>query len=224
MFLVLEGLDGAGKSTQVKQIQQMLDEQGVKYKYLHFPRFDAPIYGELIARFLRGELGALDQVDPSLVALIYAGDRKQAADMIRDWLKSDYVVIVDRYVYSNIAYQCAKVVDAAERDILAQWIKELEYQFNDIPKPDLTLFLDVPFKFTKRKLTEVREGDDRNYLKGAEDIHEASLDLQECVRRVYLDQAARFGEIKVVDCANEQGDMLPPQMIFEKIKEHYQNV
>lgn len=221
MFLVLEGLDGAGKSTQVKQLQQMLDQQAVKYKYLHFPRFDAPVYGELIARFLRGELGALEQVDPSLVALIYAGDRKDAAKMIRNWLKSDYVVIVDRYVYSNIAYQCAKVADVEKRDELALWIKELEYVFNDIPKPDLTLFLDVPFKFTKRKLTETREGDDRGYLKGAEDIHEASLDLQESVRRVYLDQAVRFGEIKVVDCADAEGEMLPPQVIFEKIKEHY---
>ena len=97
-FIVLEGLDGAGKSTQVRMLQERLSAQGFAYEYLHFPRFDAPVYGELVARFLRGELGALDQVNPYLVALIYAGDRAEAAPMIRRWLEAGKFVIVDRYV------------------------------------------------------------------------------------------------------------------------------
>ena len=52
MFIVLEGLDGAGKSTQVRMLRQLLSERGVESEYVHFPRFDAPVYGELIARFL----------------------------------------------------------------------------------------------------------------------------------------------------------------------------
>lgn len=71
-LIVLEGLDGAGKSTQIDLLQQLLASRGLRYEYLHFPRFDAPIYGELIARFLRGELGAVDAVDPYVVALLYA--------------------------------------------------------------------------------------------------------------------------------------------------------
>lgn len=85
-LIVLEGLDGAGKSTQVNKLQQMLASCGIGYEYLHFPRFDAPVYGELIARFLRGELGEVGAVDPYIVALLYAGDRPNAAPMIRNWL------------------------------------------------------------------------------------------------------------------------------------------
>ena len=63
MFVVLEGLDGAGKSTQVRRLRRFFEERGLGVEYLHFPRFDAPVYGELIARFLRGEFGAADEVD-----------------------------------------------------------------------------------------------------------------------------------------------------------------
>ena len=95
-LIVLEGLDGAGKSTQIDLLQQLLASRGLRYEYLHFPRFDAPIYGELIARFLRGELGAVDAVDPYVVALLYAGDRADAAPVIRRWLDEGKFVILDR--------------------------------------------------------------------------------------------------------------------------------
>lgn len=57
-LIVLEGLDGAGKTTQTELLKERLESRGLRYEYLHFPRFDAPVYGGLIARFLRGELGA----------------------------------------------------------------------------------------------------------------------------------------------------------------------
>ena len=216
-FIVLEGLDGAGKSTQVKMLQEYLSSKGHRYEYLHFPRFDAPVYGDLVARFLRGELGALDQVNPYLVALIYAGDRAEAASMIRSWLDEGKFVIVDRYVYSNVGYQCAKVDDPAEREQLRQWIVDLEYQHNAIPQPDLSLFLDVPFSFTQRKLTEQRDGDDRQYLHGKQDIHEASLSLQERVRRVYLEQTTHDPRFRVIECTDAKDEMSAPKAIFERI-------
>ena len=221
MFIVIEGLDGAGKSTQLAKIQQMLSEAGKEYEYLHFPRFGAPVYGDLIARFLRGELGGIESVNPYLAALIYAGDRQDAAPMIRGWLDRGKVVIVDRYVYSNIGYQCAKIEDATEKERLKKWILDLEYVHNDIPRPDLSLFLDVPFKFTRRKLTESRTGDDRDYLKGKQDIHEASLTLQERVRQVYLDCAAGDGSFRVIECGDHSGEMLPPDEIFKKISDEF---
>ena len=109
MFVVLEGLDGAGKSTQVRRLRRFFEERGLGVEYLHFPRFDAPVYGELIARFLRGEFGAADEVDSYLVALLFAGDRAGAAAQIRAWLAGGRVVLLDRYVWSNVAYQCAKL-------------------------------------------------------------------------------------------------------------------
>ena len=219
MFIVLEGLDGAGKSTQIAKLREMFRTKGVESEYLHFPRFDAPVYGELIARFLRGDLGSVESVNPYLVALLYAGDRADAAAMIREWIAAGKVVIVDRYVYSNIGYQCAKIADSAERNTLREWILHTEFEEFGIPKPDLSLFLDVPFAFTERKLTEVREGEDRDYLQGGKDIHEASLDLQRRVREVYLESAALNEDLKVVNCSTEDGGMASPDAIFERIME-----
>ena len=220
MLIALEGLDGAGKSTQVRQLREWLEEQGKTVEYLHFPRFDTPVYGDLVARFLRGELGAVNDVNPYLVALIYAGDRKEAASTINRWLADGIVVIIDRYVTSNIAYQCAKLGPDKEKKALREWILRLEYESNAIPQPDITLFLDVPFAFTEKNLSLNREGNDREYLLGKADIHEASLDLQRAVRQVYLDEARLDPAVKTVPCSDENGGMLPPERTFEKIKTH----
>ena len=220
MFIVLEGLDGAGKSTQITKLKEMFNQRGVATEYLHFPRFDAPVYGDLIACFLRGDLGTVEGVNPYLVALLYAGDRADAAKTIKGWLAEDKVVIVDRYVYSNIGYQCAKFPAGKERDTLREWILRTEFEEFAIPRPDVSLFLDVPFSFTERKLTETREGDDRSYLQGGKDIHEASLDLQRRVREVYLEAAACSGDIKVVDCSTAEGAMATPEEIYERIMRH----
>ena len=220
MFIVLEGLDGAGKSTQITKLKEMFNKRGVDTEYLHFPRFDAPVYGDLIARFLRGDLGTVEGVNPYLVALLYAGDRADAAKTINGWLAEDKVVIVDRYVYSNIGYQCAKLPAGEERDTLREWILRTEFEEFAIPRPDVSLFLDVPFSFTERKLTETREGDDRSYLQGGKDIHEASLDLQRRVREVYLESAACSDDIKVVDCSTTEGTMASPEEIYERIMRH----
>lgn len=219
MFIVIEGLDGAGKSTQVKMIREELKKNGIESEYLHFPRFDAPIFGDLIARFLRGELGDLESVNPYLVALIYAGDRAEASVKINNWLSEGKYVIVDRYVYSNIAYQCAKISDPEEKEKLRNWIFDTEYNKYKIIKPNLSIFLDVPFQFTTKKLTENREGEDRDYLNGARDIHEESLSLQSKVREVYLSEAKRdSSSLTVIDCSSESGAMLSPKEIFTKIK------
>lgn len=224
MFIVIEGLDGAGKSTQLNNITNWFRERGTQCESVHFPRFDAPVYGELIAKFLRGELGKLDDVNPYLVALIYAGDRAEAAGMINGWLKDNKAVVLDRYVYSNIAFQCAKCYTKEDRDKLREWIFDLEYSHNKIPEPDLSIFLDVPGSFTKKKLEENRCGDDRKYLNGKQDIHESSLSFQERVREVYLEQAKKDKKFRVINCCDENGNMLLPEDIFIKIREEIEKI
>ncbi len=214
-FIVIEGLDGAGKSTQVKMIKEFFAQKGIESEYLHFPRFDSPVYGEMVAEFLRGDYGTNESVHPKIVALLYALDRQQAKPLINGWLAEGKAVIVDRYVYSNIAYQCAK---SDKKEELKQWILDLEYGQNDIPEPDLTLFLDVPFSFTTQKLTEEREGDDRDYLMGKKDIHEASLSFQELVRAVYMSCEGTDDRYKIVPCSNESGTMATADEIFNRIK------
>ncbi len=217
-FIVIEGLDGSGKSTQIKLIREYLQKRNIKSKFLHFPRPGAPYFGDLISRFLRGELGAIDKVDPYVVALLYAGDRADASKMIKKWLNEGYAVIADRYLYSNIGFQCAKVVDMAEQAKLAKWIKGLEYDYYKIPVPDLNLFLKVPFSFTSESLNSRRVGEDRKYLRGRDDIHESDLKFQENVRDVYLWQVKENSDFDEIDCIGENNSMLSPVEIFQKIE------
>jgi dTMP kinase len=216
-FIVIEGLDGSGKSTQLKLLIDYLTGKKYNIKYLHFPRTDTPFYGDLIARFLRGELGDIENVNPYLVALIYAGDRQDASGMIKDWLKENCVVIADRYMYSNIAFQCAKLNAWDEKEKLAAWIKTFEYQHNGIPVPDLNLFLNVPLRFTIRNLSGERKGEDRKYLKGAKDIHEESIDFQKKVQEIYLWQVEQNEDFDIIDCSDGYEGILSPEQISERI-------
>ncbi len=217
-FVVIEGLDGSGKSTQIALLKSYLEEQGRKFRYLHFPRLEEGIYGELIARFLRGEMGDIGGVDPYLVALLFAGDRADAASMIRGWMKEGELVIVDRYVYSNIAFQCAKLSSGPGRNRLRDWILNLEFGYNKLPRPDQSLFLNVPFSFTRSQLSREREGEDRAYLKGERDIHELDLGFQEEVRKVYLDLERHVDDLSLIDCADEKGRMNDADTIAGKIR------
>lgn len=216
-FVVIEGLDGAGKSTQINLLQDYLEQVKIPYKYLHFPRTDSQFFGEMIARFLRGEFGDINMVDPYIVAMLYAGDRMDAASMIRTWIKSGNLVVVDRYVFSNIAFQCAKLRNPDDRERLRKWIIQLEYEYYKIPKPDINLFLDVPFKFTTQRLSQTREGSGRKYLNGKQDIHEANLDFQNRVRDIYLHEINTDNSFRIINCSKKNDGILPPEKIFEKI-------
>ncbi len=218
MLFVIEGLDGAGKSTQVSRLREYLKERCGQIEYIHFPRYDAPVYGDLISRFLRGDFGSNEQVHPQLVALLYAEDRHGAGPAIKEKIAAGVPVLLDRYVYSNIAYQCAKVSDAAERRALRDWIFNTEYGNFQLPVPDLNLYLDVPISFVEKSLREARVGSDRAYLSGGADIHEASIAFQRAVRDVYLEQCAIDDKFIPVNCADAAGNMAPADVIFERIK------
>ena len=128
-----------------------------------------------------------------------------------------YLVIVDRYVYSNIAFQCAKLEIQKERDRLREWILKFEFVHNHLPRPGLNLFLNVPFEFTRRQLKNTRNGEDRAYLKGERDIHEENLDFQEEVRKVYLALEKHVDDLELVHCMDDGGEMLAPGAISELI-------
>ena len=218
MLIVLEGLDGAGKSTQVRKLKEYLTERCGALEYIHFPRYDAPVYGDLIGRFLKGEFGAIEAVHPQLVALLFAEDRHRAAPEMREALEEGKVVLLDRYVYSNIAYQCAKLPAGPERIRLRNWIFDTEYGDFNLPEPDLNLFLDVPIGFVEKSLAANRSGDDRSYLHGAQDIHEADIRFQQAVRDMYRSEAAREPYFLLIDGGDAAGNMLPPDDIFAKVR------
>lgn len=217
-LIVIEGLDGAGKSTQISLLQDYFKKNNIQSEFLHFPRINEGIFGELIARFLRGEFGKNEEVNPYLVALIYALDRYDAKKTIEKWMKNEKkIVILDRYVHSNIAYQCAKFEDENQKNELRDWIYNLEFNYFKIPKPDISIFLDVPIKFIEEKLNNIREGNDRKYLNGKSDIHEANIKFQLKVRETYLWAQHYDNTIKILKCYDEENRVLKKEIIFEKL-------
>jgi len=218
MLVVVEGLDGAGKSTQVALLRSYLEEKFGEVDYIHFPRYDAPVYGDLISRFLRGDFGKVDEVHPMLVALLYAEDRKDAAPAMKESLSKGRTLLLDRYVYSNIAYQCAKTSSPKEAEELRDWIFSLEFSTFGIPRPDVNIFLDVPLSFIESKLSSEREGNDRDYLSGGKDIHEADMSFQAKVRREYVALCGKDPSIRRIDCSDDKGNMLPAEEIFKRVR------
>ena len=219
MFIAVEGLDGSGKSTQINLLIEKFQNDGRETRFVHFPRLNKGLFGDMIAKFLRGEFGAVSDVHPQLVALLFAEDRKQFAAIIQEWLDEDCVVLVDRYVLSNIAFQCAKTKDVKEKELLREWINHFEYDFQPIPRPDLSFYLEVPFEFTNKSLNAARLGEHREYLNGKDDIHEKDIDLQLAVKKEYEQLLETDPSIVKIVCSDEKHQMWSIERIHLMIME-----
>ena len=218
-FIVIEGTDGSGKSTQTRKLTRYLKAQGLTVKQFHFPSGKG-FYGRAINSFLRGDLGSALEVDPYYVAFLFARDRIQNAALVRKWIDKYDIVLMDRYAYSNVAYQCAKLMrKPREKEKLYRWIVDMEFKSGEIPIPDLCMFLGVPRAFSEKKLQEDRAGGDRDYLDGASDIHEDNLLLQQNVGSVYREMCRDFDEMVYVECGDASGNMMKSEEIHQKILE-----
>jgi dTMP kinase len=218
-FIAIEGLDGSGKSTQIDLLIKYLNGNGIQTKFVHFPRASEGVFGHLISKFLRGEFGDVAQVHPQLVAVLFAEDRKEFSATINDWLANDNFVLVDRYVLSNIAFQCAKLKEETEKTYLRDWINEFEYAYNKIPKPDFSIYLDVPFEFVKRSLEERRKTKDRAYLNDKDDIHEKDYSLQLGVKQEYETLCRLDKTIHKIQCTDAASQMRSIESIHKEIVE-----
>ena len=178
-IIVIEGTDCSGKETQPKLLEKRLNENGYKCIRFGFPMYDTPtgkiIGGDYLGKPEIGESlfseGAVN-VDPYVVCLYYAADRKYNMNKILEYLDKGYYIILDRYTTSNLAHQGSKIKDKDERFNMYQWIDKLEYWLLKLPKPDMTIFLHMPFEYSN-KLKENREYIDEHekdpeYLKNSE--------------------------------------------------------
>lgn len=220
-LIVIEGPDGSGKSTQIEYLKKKIETAGLPCRHIHFPMLNQGRYGTMIAEFLRGEYGPLHAVHPKLVALLFAGDRKEHLETLRHWLREGRLVLADRYVYSNIAFQCAKLENEAEKENLKRWILDLEFEYNHLPTPYRSFYLDVPFTHIVQSLSNARQGGDRDYLNGKTDIHEASLALQKKVYDEYRKMIGPRSDLIAIPCRNDaDGGLLSPEQISERISQH----
>ncbi|HEV2388125.1 MAG TPA: hypothetical protein VGS20_12815 [Candidatus Acidoferrales bacterium] len=176
-LLAVEGIDGAGKGTQVELLGRALRARGLHPFHISFPRYQS-FFGQSVARYLGGEFGRLDQVDPHFSALLYAGDRLEAKPEIEAALAAGRLVVSDRYTGSNAAHQGARVPPEQRPEFL-DWLRRLEYEVFGLPHEDLVVYLRVPVDEAVRRTAvrgrrldrDIQEGD-RRHLEQAAGVYE----------------------------------------------------
>lgn len=211
-LVVLEGIDGAGKGTQTARLVARLRETGRTVATLGFPRYADTRFGRAIGQFLDGRFGSLDAVHPLLASVLYAGDRFESRDLLRGLLDRHDVVVLDRYVASNLAHQGAKVAEP-ERAALLDWISRIEFEVYALPVPDLVLLLDLPARAAQQLVARKAA---RDYTTRAADLHEADADYLERVRTVYRALADAAPSWRIVTCVGDDG-IRPPDDIAAEI-------
>jgi dTMP kinase len=201
-LIALEGIDGSGKGTQAERLVERLRKSGLGTTLISFPRYEATFFGGLVGSFLNGKFGSLNEVHPMLVSLLFAGDRFESSAMLQTALTTSDVVVLDRYVASNVAHQGAKRA-GAERDALCRSIEHVEYDLFNMPRPDSVILLDLSVDWAQKLVAQKAA---RKYTDRAADIQEADAAYLAGVRELYLELAAREPNWTVIHC--EQGGSL----------------
>jgi len=216
-LVVICGIDGSGKTVQTQALAERARSEGLRVQTLEFPRYREyreGFFGEVIARYLRGDFGQdPSEINPYLAAIPFACDRWQAAPRIRQHLRDGALVVCNRYVSANLAHQGGKIASAAAREEFFDWLLELEHDVFAIPRPHMQIWLDMPPRVAVRLIA--RKGH-RAYLSGQQDIHEGSLMHLEATRQAYSQLAARDETWRTIECASG-GQPLPVQAIADRV-------
>ena len=217
MLLAIEGIDGAGKGTLCQALLIQAKKRGIRSASLSFPRYGETQFSDLVARYLRGEMGIKDQVPVRYAALLYGGDRFESRDVLLALIADNDLVILDRYIYSNVAYNVAKLPPAEQAELIA-WIEELEFGMFELPRPDLTLLLATSTELADRL---VGKKDKRSYTEQTRDIHEADRDYLSRVSEVYskLAETGSDGWL-TINPLDERGVLRRPEDIAEMAWQH----
>jgi dTMP kinase len=207
-LIAIEGIDGSGKRTQVELLTLTLKARGHSVYSTGFPQYDS-WFGKMVGKFLNGDLGPLDSVDPRFSAMLYAGDRFESKFKLEAALDGGQILLVDRYIASNLAHQTARVPPAQRSEFL-QWIEHLEYQVYGLPRESLILYLRVPPREAQR-LVALKSV--RSYTSAQRDLQEASLRHLEDAAEMYdsLSRSIPWATVQCFDATN--GTMREPEEI-----------
>lgn len=197
-LIVLEGLDGSGKTTQMEQLKRRLAAESKTYRQIKLPDYGDPS-SMLVRMYLNGEFGKrAEDVNAYAASLFYAVDRY--ASYRRHWgedYESGGLILADRYATSNAIHQMGKLPEGAWPDFL-RWIEDLEYRKNQIPRPDLVFYLDMPVEISQRLMSLRYHGEEMK-----KDVHECDVDYLNRCRKTASFAAHAWGW-HVIPCA--EGD------------------
>lgn len=211
MFIVIEGVDGSGKETQTRLLCQKLPDA----RKIEFPNYKSDS-SSLVKMYLAGKFGSKpEDVSAYAASVFFACDRY--ASYKSEWgefLHNGGTVIADRYVSSNLVHQMCKITEQDKRDEFLNWLLDFEYGIMGIPKPDVTIFLDMPVKYARQLMANRA-----NKITGEKekDIHESDSGYLERAYDSAVDVCQRLGWERVV-CA-ENDVIYTPEEISEKVFE-----
>ncbi|MBQ8965230.1 deoxynucleoside kinase [Ruminococcus sp.] len=211
-LIVLEGLDGSGKSTQFDKLTAYLEENGVKLKAISFPDYEDPS-STLVQMYLHGEIaGSAEAVNAYAASSFYAADRYIS---YKKYWEKDYadgtLILAARYVTSNCIYQMTKLPEAEWENYL-KWLDDYEYEKLGLPRPDQVIFLDMPVEVSQKLLSNRYEGDESK-----KDIHEKNVEYLHTCRRA-AQFTAKMQGWEMIECS-ENGEPLSIDTIFERLLE-----
>ena len=239
VLVAIEGIDGSGKGTQAQMLLESACKEGPKEgseeKYtaalLSFPRYQITESSKWIAEYLKGDFGELDKVHPLFAGMLFALDRFESKEQIEGLLARHDLVIIDRYVESNLAYQSARVREDVRTKFVDRLL-ELEYEIYGLPRQDLTLFLDMPVAFSEHLISErgarAYTADDEiimdiaervNIPPGRYDIHEENTNYLQTVHKMYhqLIQSYDITPCEVINCQNEDGKLRSREDVAQEV-------
>lgn len=218
-LIVFEGTDFSGKSTQISKIIKKLNKEGVPVVMFDFPDYTTPT-GKVVRRYLNNEFGPADNVPAKIASIFYAEDRFAAKPIIEKAIEDGKVVILDRYVESNMGHQGGKIRNPEERKIFFEWLRELEYGNFQLPKPDAVIFLFMPC-LVGQELKKEMPGEEERLEEG----HEDNIEHLKNAEQAYLQLAELYNWIKVY-CAPDGtiNSLRTPENIFEEVYDHVKMV
>lgn len=212
-LIAIEGIDGAGKGTLAGNLVARARREGLQAAGFAFPRYEETRFAGLIADYLNGGFGPLESLVPQFTALLYAGDRYEAREQLAALLGANDLVLLDRYVASNMAYNAAKLPES-ERQALVAWIEDLEFGAFGLPRPDLTVLLDTP-PATADALVARKQA--RAYTSRTRDLHEAAGGYMNEVAGVYRGIAAARADWRGYDPRDREGALKPASRVADEV-------
>lgn len=216
-LIVIDGTDGSGKATQTRLLVYRLKQLGYKVETIDFPQYNTKSSG-MIENYLEGKYGEADEVNPMVASCFYACDRYDASFKIKNWLKEGKIVIIDRYVTSNMAHQGCKINNLLARRDFYSWLYRLEHNLFQIPEPDLTLVLHVEAEIAHGLL---QNRPTKGWKDKKNDIHEDRIEHLKKAEQVYLEITRSFSNIKLVQCTRDNQLLSPERisaLVWDKVK------
>ena len=211
-LIVLEGIDGSGKHTQLEMLARAMRERGVAHATIEFPRYDG-FFGRMVAQYLNGDFGALGEVDAHFSALLFAGDRLENKRQLENYLADGKLVLADRYIASNLAHQGARV-PARKLGEFLEWLERLEYEVYGLPREELVIYLRLPAK-KAQKLVSRKSA--RSYTRLRRDLQEASLEHLQVAARIFDRLASRSNWARVDCTETHETELRQPGAIHREV-------